>query len=189
SYSGSRLEELNQFANDSEKTLWMCEFGAGWAEEHNHQDMTSVMELAEKITFDLRILQPSAWVYWQAVEDESAQNNWGVIHSDFMTEESYELTKQYYAMSNFSKFIRPGSSIILPDSARSVAAYNKEEKQLTIVITNDSNDENALEFDLSEFEINPGSADVYITSEDKDLERSEERRVGKECRYRWAACR
>jgi len=56
SYGGSRLEELNQFANDSEKTLWMSEFGAGGSEAHNHQDMTSVMELAEKITFDLRLL-------------------------------------------------------------------------------------------------------------------------------------
>ena len=173
SYGGSRLEELNQFANDNEKTLWMSEFGAGGSEEHNHQDMTSVMELAEKITFDLRILQPSAWVYWQAVEDESAQNNWGFIHSDFMSEESYELTKQYYAMANFSKFIRPGSRIILPDNARSVAAYDEEERQLTIVMTNDSNDEKTLEFDLSAFNLNTESADVYITSEEKDLESSE----------------
>jgi len=107
------------------------------------------------------------------VEDESAQNNWGFIHSDFMNDESYELTKQYYAMANFSKFIRPGSSIIIPDNARSVAAYNEDEKQLTLVITNDANDEKALEFDISDFNLNTGSADVYTTSKEKNLESSE----------------
>src|SRR5690625_6878887 len=108
SYNGSQLQALNTFAKENGKTLWMSEFGAGGTEEHNHQDMTSAMELADRIIKDLRRLQPAAWVYWQAVEDEGAKNNWGFIHSDFKAGESYEITKQYYAMAHFSKFIRPG---------------------------------------------------------------------------------
>lgn len=173
SYSGSQLEDLNRFAEENKKKLWMSEFGAGGTEAHNHEDMSSVMQLAERIIFDLRILQPVAWVYWQAVEDEGAKNNWGFIHSDFRVGDRYELTKQYYAMANFSKFIRPGSSIILTTDGRSVAAYNEERKQLTIVVRNELKEERELEYDLSEFYFETRSADVYETSSQKDLEKSE----------------
>lgn len=173
SYSGMKLQALHKFANDNEKRLWMSEFGAGGSEPHNHQDMTSVMQLAERVVFDLRMLQPAAWVYWQAVEDESAKNNWGFIHSDFRVGETYDMTKQYYAMANFSKFIRPGSSIILTTDGRSVAAYHEEDKQLTIVVRNELEDEKELAYDLSEFDFETRVADVYETTAQKDLEKSE----------------
>src|SRR5690625_5762123 len=57
SYNGSQLQALNTFAKENGKTLWMSEFGAGGTEEHNHQDMTSAMELADRIIKDLRLLQ------------------------------------------------------------------------------------------------------------------------------------
>src|SRR5690625_3151587 len=173
SYNGSQLQALNTFAKENGKTLWMSEFGAGGTEEHNHQDMTSAMELADRIIKDLRRLQPAAWVYWQAVEDEGAKNNWGFIHSDFKAGESYEITKQYYAMAHFSKFIRPGSHIILTDSDRSVAAYDKEQKRLTVVATNNTVDVQELEYDLSAFDLETQSVNVYQTSAEKDLEKSE----------------
>lgn len=173
SYSGSKLKDLNIFAEKSEKKLWMSEFGAGGSEAHNHQDMSSVMQLAERIIFDLRILQPVAWIYWQAVEDEGAKNNWGFIHSDFSLGENYEFTKQYYAMANFSKFIRPGSSIILTTDGRSVAAYNEDKEQFIIVVRNELKEEKQLEYDLSEFQFEPQLASVYETSLQKNLEKSE----------------
>lgn len=173
SYNGSQLQALNTFAKENGKTLWMSEFGAGGTEEHNHQDMTSAMELADRIIKDLRRLQPAAWVYWQAVEDEGAKNNWGFIHSDFKAGESYEITKQYYAMAHFSKFIRPGSHIILTDSDCSVAAYDKEQKRLTVVATNNTVDVQELEYDLSAFDFEAQAVNVYQTSAEKDLEKSE----------------
>jgi O-glycosyl hydrolase len=173
SYSGSRLDDLNRFAEENGKKLWMSEFGAGGTEPHNHEDISSVMQLAERIIFDLTLLQPSAWIYWQAVEDESAKNNWGFIHADFRVGENYELTKQYYAMANFSKFIRPGSRIILTTDGRSVAAYNEEQKQLTIVVRNESKEEKELAYDLSEFHFETRSADLYETSTERNLEKSE----------------
>lgn len=172
SYSGSRLKELNQFAKENDKKLWMSEFGAGGSESHNHEDMTSVMELGKQIIMDLKVLQPVAWVYWQAVEDESAKNNWGFIHSEFEDDGNYEFTKQYYAMANFSKFIRPNSHIMLTTEANSIAAYHEEEKQLTIVIVNESMEEKELEYRLSEFQFEADEADVYVTSAEKELEES-----------------
>lgn len=171
-YNGSKLEELRNFAQEKGKHLWMSEYGTGGSEPHNHQDMSSVMELGERIIFDLRVLRPSAWVYWQAVEDEGAKNNWGFIHSDFTSGESYELTKQYYAMANFSRFILPDSRILLTDDGRTIAAYNADKHQLTIVARNEQS-EKEVTYDLTPFEYDSSAAQVYQTSADKNLEPSE----------------
>lgn len=168
SYNGSQLEKLRELAARQKKRLWMSEYGTGGTEPHNHDDMSSVMELAERIISDLRSLQPSAWIYWQAVEDESAKNNWGFIHADFRGKENYELTKQYYAMANFSRFIRPGSDIINMNNGFSVAAYDRKTKQLTIVVRNE-HEEKELEYDLSVFQFETKFADIYETTLQKNL--------------------
>ncbi len=59
--------------------------------------MTSVIDLSNQITKDLKELQPDAWVYWQAIEDEAGGHNWGLIHANFSGSEDYWVTKQYYA--------------------------------------------------------------------------------------------
>ncbi|AOZ93424.1 glycoside hydrolase family 30 protein [Paenibacillus crassostreae] len=171
-YNGANLEELRNWTAERGLKLWMSEYGTGGSEPHNHQDISSVMELSERIIYDLRILQPAAWVYWQAVEDESANNNWGFIHSDFLGEESYEITKQYYAMANFSRFIRPGSRIIRTDDGRTVAAYDAQKEQLTIVVRNEQA-EKELIYDLTSFEFDSEKAEIYQTSETDNLTRSE----------------
>lgn len=157
------LNQLRELAAQKGKKLWMTEFGTGGTEAHNHEDMTSVMELADRIILDLQNLQPTAWVYWQAVEDEGAQNNWGFVHADFSQGDDYELTKQFYAMANFSKFIRPGSRIIPTDHEHSVAAYDLDKKCLTIVTRNEG-DEKELSFDLSAFLFDSRTANIYLTS-------------------------
>ena len=172
-YNGSQLEALREYTQNRGKRLWMSEYGTGGSGPHDHHDMTSVMELAERIITDLRILQPAAWVYWQAVEDESANNNWGFIHAEFSQGEEYELTKQYYAMANFSRFIEPGSRIILTDDECSVAAYHEESQQLTIVVRNEQQTEKQLAYDLSSFEYDQPMAQIYRTSTANDLVQSE----------------
>lgn len=81
-YTGVQLSEPRVGEGEREASL-MSEYGTGGTEPHNHEDLSSVLELAERVITDLHQLQPAAWVYWQAVEDESAKNNWGFIHTDF----------------------------------------------------------------------------------------------------------
>lgn len=172
SYNGSKLEELRELAKTKAKRLWMSEYGTGGSEPHSHDDMSSVMELAERIINDLHMLQPFAWVYWQAVEDEGAQNNWGFIHSDFKQGEDYEMNKQFYAMANFSKFIRPGSRIIFTDDGRSVAAYDEAQNQLSIIVRNEGGIKEA-SYDLTAFSYESQTAKLYQTSQFANLQESE----------------
>ncbi|MEC0184584.1 glycoside hydrolase [Paenibacillus peoriae] len=173
SYNGSRLEELRTLAEQLGKRLWMSEYGTGGSETHSHDDMTSVQELAERIMCDLKIMQPSAWVYWQAVEDEGANNNWGFIHAHFTGEEQYEVTKQYYGMAQFSKFIRPGASIIPTDDGRMLAAYDPVRRKLVLVIRNELS-ASKTSFELNDFTYSDAlEAQVYQTSPDSNMKRLE----------------
>ncbi|WP_435164180.1 glycoside hydrolase family 30 protein [Paenibacillus glycanilyticus] len=173
SYNGVRLEEIRMLAQEKGKKLWMSEYGTGGTGPHDHGDMTSVMELAERIITDLRLLQPAAWVYWQAVEDESARNNWGFIHTDFRQGNGqYEMTKQYYAMAQFSRFIRPGSRILWLDDRDSIAAYDEARKQLTVVAHNREG-QRQIRYDLGPFVQGDAAAKLYRTSELENLVEAE----------------
>lgn len=174
SYNGSKMEELRALADKLGKKLWMSEYGTGGSEPHNHEDMTSVQELADRIMFDLKIMQPSAWVYWQAVEDEGANNNWGFIHANFNGDEQYELTKQYYGMAQFTKYIRPGAVIIPTDEGRTLAAYDAKAQRLVLVIRNELSAENKA-FDLTGWDVaKTGSAQVYQTSPELNMQKLED---------------
>lgn len=170
SYNGDQLTEVRALADKYGKKLWMSEYGTGGSAPHSHEDMTSVMELANRIIQDLRILRPAAWIYWQAVEDEGANNNWGFIHADFVHQEEYEQTKQYYAMLNFSRFIRPGSRIIITPTDQSIAAYDEGTKRLTIVVQNNQEQAEEIGFELSGFTWTKEKAQIYETTKTKNFQ-------------------
>lgn len=169
SYNGTKMKELHALAEQTGKRLWMSEYGTGGSASHSHEDMTSVMELATRIMSDLKFMQPKAWIYWQAVEDEGANNNWGFIHANFIGDEHYELTKQYYAMAQFSKYIRPGSLIAPTTDDQTLAAYDPEAKQLSIIIRNGWIDRKMV-IDLTPYRIENAQAEAYRTSSTENLQ-------------------
>ena len=168
SYFGTERLYLNTIALCNNKHLSMSEYGVGVG-EHDHNAVESALLLARKIRDDVRELQPETWVYWQAVEEEFNTNNWGLIHANFKGDENYELTKQYYGMANFSKFIRPGSIIIGANNSNILAALNKDTNKLTLVIINDSTNQNNYSINLSKFASIGETANVYRTSLTENL--------------------
>jgi hypothetical protein len=56
---------------------------AGKASGHDHEAMAGPLELSLCVAKNLNELKPSAWIYWQAVEDEEQtvlqKGNWGFI--------------------------------------------------------------------------------------------------------------
>lgn len=168
SYYGDERLYLNTIATCSGKRLSVSEYGVGVG-DHDHWAVDSALELAKKITADVSDLQPETWVYWQAVEEEFDVNNWGFIHADFNGGETYTITKQYYGMGNFSKFIRPGSTILGVTDDNMLVAFNKAKKQLTIVVTNDSSRSRNYNIDLSKFASTNSYAVSYRTSAKESL--------------------
>lgn len=168
---------VRDIAKASGKRLWMSEVdlspgGIG----QDHEDIRTGLGLSERITTDIQKLESGAWVLWQAIEDEvnmspeHENGNWGLIQVDFAPDDFSKVTiyknKKYYAMGNYSKFIRPGFQVINSNSSSTLAAVDKDNKSVVIVYTNKATEEKELNLDLSGF-ANVGEnakAVPYVTS-------------------------
>lgn len=171
SYYGDERLYLHTIALCNDKRLSVSELGVGVG-AHNHNNIKSALVLAQKIRDDIHDAKAETWVYWQAVEEEFYENNWGLIHANFEGEEQYEITKQYYGIGNFTKFIKPGSVIIGADNSNSLAALNKDTNTLTLVFINDNSFfSKYFSIDLSKFSSMANHAKVYRTSFYENLQK------------------
>ncbi|MDS0524253.1 Ig-like domain-containing protein [Clostridium sp. SHJSY1] len=174
-YSGSNRAELRDLAATLNKPLYMDEICTG-SGTHGHDNMDSGLALADYIFKDMRDMKVPAWEIWQVVDDEdkdvAGNSNWGLIHAHWSGDnvEKYYLTKQYYAMAHFSKFIKPGYKIIDSNNSNVVAAYDSESKNLVLVSRNTLSSDSNFSFDLSKFDLNSSSIKAYRTTSTDSLE-------------------
>lgn len=169
-YQSNNEPVLRNIASSNQTKLWVSEVGVGGtASGQSNLDMTSAQELSAKITSDLKNLQPVGWVEWQAVENRQLNHNWGFIQADFTGTEDYWVTKQYYTMGNYSKFIRPGFKVIANDDMDTLTAVDPSTGRLVIVTRNNSTTSTSVQYDLSLFGSLPASASVYRTSSTENL--------------------
>jgi O-glycosyl hydrolase len=176
-YSGSRRAELRALAARDNKRLWSSEVDGSGAPApfdvfpHNHADIVPGLDLAQRIIRDLKELQPHAWVFWQAVENEDAQTslnkNWGLLHTDFSGgDQSHAVTKKYHAFAQYTRAIRPGYRQIEAGHTDAVAFFG--DGALVIVQRNAGQADAVYEYDLSSFSSVGGYATVHRTSASED---------------------
>jgi O-glycosyl hydrolase len=181
-YSGSRRSELHNIAVRDGKLLWQSECDGSGANApfdeypHNHNDIVPGLDIAMRITRDLRDMQPDGWVFWQAVESEQAQvsinKNWGLIHADFEDgTEAYYMTKKYYAMAQYTKYIRPGYTMIDINNTDAVAFISTGDRRLVIVQRNASTSDISYRYDVSGFQSVGSTVTVYCTSSSENFSR------------------
>lgn len=162
------------------RNLWMSESDNGGIKGTEAGEMGAALNFASLITDDLNNLQPAAWIMWQAIGSYCDENNefdpdtldqktldtegfWGVCYADMNTE-TIVTTKKYYAFGQYTRFIRPGDSIISVDDACTTAAYSAENGTVTIVIYNTDSKTREVSFDLSAFDKLGSEVSVVRTS-------------------------
>lgn len=167
SYNGSARTLLHSVAASSGKRLWMSEFGTGAGATLS--DIQGGLALSAQILSDMRELQPTAWIYWQVVEDAEYQDTWGMIQTAFASP-TYRLTlaKQYYALAQYSRFIRPGATFLKMVDTNSLAAFDAVSGTLVLVTTNSTAADVQVRYDLSLFQIT-GTVSQYRTSSNENL--------------------
>lgn len=165
-YSSNGSKELGELAKLEGFNLWMSEVDGGETSGVRAGDMGSALWIAEKIIDDINSLSPSAWVMWQVIDnhisDEGYNGNkdtgmvnlqggfWGAAVADH-NREKIILTQKYYAIGQFTRYIRPGATIIHCGDA-SLAAYDEERQELAIVVINSSDKDLYCQFNLSAFD-------------------------------------
>lgn len=143
---------VGKLAREMGKNIWMSETDWSSVSGENAGEMGPALWLSEKIIEDMNTISPSAWVIWQIVAgyisrvpDEKGRLDmpdmpdltkgfWGTALADIDKEEIY-LTQKYYAFGQFSKFIRPGMTIVHTDK-KSLAAYDKAADRIILVCVN-----------------------------------------------------
>lgn len=178
-YSGSQRAQLRALATGDSKRLWSSEIDGSGASDpfavfpHAHDDIVPGLDLAQRITRDLREMQVDAFVFWQAVESEQAQvnldKNWGLLHGDFEGDtQSVALTKKYHVMMQYTRAIRPGDLMIQIEHQDAVAFVNDALGKLVIVQRNAGTSASTRSYDLSGFTSVGARARVTRTSATED---------------------
>ncbi|MHC3816841.1 glycoside hydrolase [Streptomyces sp. DT9] len=161
--------------------LWMSEVDVGGSVPQSFTSMSPALDLARRINDDVRELEPRAWVLWQAVEDYEnmtpahENSNWGLIQTDFTPDdaatEPLRKNKKYWAMANYSRFVRPGARIMNTDDPQTLAAV-RPDGGVVVVHTNTTDEEREVTLDLDGFETAAdGPVERWTTDATKDLRR------------------
>ncbi|MEV6641332.1 RICIN domain-containing protein [Amycolatopsis sp. NPDC051371] len=164
-------------AKGASKPLWMSEVGGSWLDRQDFTSMDPGLGLAGQITDDLRLLEPSAWVSWQPIEDydnmkpggESAAGmNWGEIQVPFNCESSdcpIRTNTKFDTMRNFTHYIRPGDRLIASNDSASTAAMRGENLS-SVVHVNSGTAEQDVTLDLSGFGcVRPGASVTPVVTD------------------------
>ncbi|XP_035702640.1 endo-beta-1,6-galactanase isoform X1 [Folsomia candida] len=126
--------------------LWMDE--VGW-QASPQGDMTQGIALAERVVYDIRNMNPEAWVYWQVMEDQQPWA-WGLLDIPY-TDPSIDAIRYnsgYHSFKQFTKYIKKGYKIVHVSDSNSIAAYDESSNILVIVTVNIQGIVRAVNYDL-----------------------------------------
>ncbi|WP_164545179.1 glycoside hydrolase [Antribacter gilvus] len=172
--TGNRVQ-VRDIAKTSGKPLWMSEVEGDFSGVDG-LDLTNIdngLGMAGRIVDDLRELEPTAWVFWQPVEDlwnmevtETA--NWGSVYIDFDCDADgnsqrrlaagyddpscqVRTNAKYNTVRNFTHYIHPGDFSVAVDDPATTAFVRSDGTGATLVHVNSATTEQDVTLDLSRF--------------------------------------
>ena len=150
-YGGNDRYGLRQLAENEGKNLWMSEVDGDFTAGDNAGHMASALGFAQHLLLDLNWLKPSAWILWNIVDmhcdtgNVHDGNNFGWLNQDGgywgltgcnHDDEYIWCLKKYYAFGQFTRYIRPGHTIIPMSDDNAIASYDSQNHKLVIVVIN-----------------------------------------------------
>lgn len=145
-----RRHELREAAARAGRPLWNSEYG---------DERADGLTMARNLHLDFEHLQPTAWAYWQPFDI----GGWGLVQTDFRRNELRRVNPKYHVLAQYTRHIRPGMQLIGSSSPDVVAAYDRRERKLAMVVLNQG-DERPLDVDLSRFRSTRASAARWVTT-------------------------
>ena len=166
SYFGSDYSRKNllSFSQANNIKLWQSESGplnvSGTDEE-------LFLVMAARIIKDIKEMKGNAWIDWQIAADQSPV--WGLIVGKY-SEATHPVTKGdgYYFRSQFSRFIKPGYTIIDCKDPNTLTALSPDKSELVLVICNETANETNHSYDLEAFQTSGPSIQRFRTGKVND---------------------
>ena len=135
SYFGSMRNEIRDFARTQNKKLWQSESGplnVGGTPEHQ------MITVAARIVTDIKEMGCTAWLDWQLANDKSPM--WGMLIGQYdKVEQPVIKGPSFYLRAQFSRYIKPGYSIIHSSNSSSIAALSPDKSELVLIYVNSTN--------------------------------------------------
>ncbi|MEO6087883.1 MAG: glycoside hydrolase [Umezawaea sp.] len=161
-YGTTMRTSVRDIAKGADQKLWMSEVEGTWGTGTDFTSMEPGLGIATRMVDDLRELEPSAWVFWQPIEDSipqaAAGKNWGSIHVPFncTAKDTLETcpiraNTKFDTIRNFTHNIRPGDRFVKVDDPSSVAAVKRSGLGASVVHVNSGTSARAVTLDLSRF--------------------------------------
>ncbi|MEH1128539.1 glycoside hydrolase [Micromonospora sp. CPCC 206061] len=189
-YGTGQRTSVRDLAKGEDQKLWMSEVEGSFLSGTSYTSMEPGLGIATRMVDDLRELEPSAWVFWQPVEDTIPQaaggGNWGSIHIPFNCAADATLetcpiqpNTKFHTIRNFTHYIRPGDRVVKVDNASTIAAIKPSGSAATVVHVNNDAASRSVTLDLSLFRhVGPhATVTPVITSADGALVRGAPVRV------------
>lgn len=136
--------------------LWMSEVGSGG------NGIQGNLNMANRLIRDMRYIEPLVWCDWQYVEE--ANDQWCMLQGSFAKADVHRVNN-YYVRQHFTKFIKPGYTILTSTNDNTLAATNPNGNKLVLVVVNPDAVNNKYTVDLGLYE-NIGLPVTAIKSQD-----------------------
>jgi O-glycosyl hydrolase len=161
-YGTGLRTSARDIAKGADKKLWMSEVEGTWGTGTDYTGMEPGLGIATRMVDDMRELEPSAWVFWQPIEDAipqtAAGKNWGSVHVPFdcTAEDTLQTcpvrtNSKFHTIRNFTHYIRPGDHFVKTDDPSGVAAVRGSGRGATVVHVNSGTSARSVTLDLSRF--------------------------------------
>jgi len=107
--------------------------------------------MAARIIKDIKEMKCEAWIDWQIAADNSPV--WGLIVGNY-NNVTHPVSKGngYYIRSQFSRFIKPGYSIIDCKDPNTLTAISTDKSELILIVCNETSVETSHSYDLGAFQ-------------------------------------
>ncbi|WP_276500991.1 RICIN domain-containing protein [Terrimonas pollutisoli] len=160
-YFGTKRVELYSAAAAKGKEVWQTESGPIISET----GIDNYLVMANRIIADLKDMRAVVWADWQAMDFYG--DYWGLWRYD-TTNKTYNKVKSYYVRKQFSKYVKPGYTVIYSNES-TIAALNPANNELVVVLVNaDTSGNKSYKVDLNLFGSTGASASAYRTSSTQD---------------------
>ncbi|MFB6319663.1 glycoside hydrolase [Saccharicrinis sp. FJH54] len=172
-YSGSDPErvEAHNLSRTMGKTLWQSETGPSG---FSGSGIRNNLQLAQRMFSDLTIMKPSAWIDWQLMEEWN--DNWCQMRCSF-ADETYYTVKNFYVRMQVTRFVKQGYRILESGAPNILTAISPDNKELVMVVLNQTDSDQNVSADLSEFGMVAASATVYRTSSSEDCSKKPDQAI------------
>jgi glucuronoarabinoxylan endo-1,4-beta-xylanase len=145
-YDSQKAEPWPSDVTAARKEVWQTEMSGvkWWPEQGPSCDISNGVAVAGWIHSALTVGEASAWFYWWYINvSADTDDNEGLLLKSGSTASGCDAskpTKRYYALGNYSKFVRPGATAVVVSGAAPtnilLSAYKGSDGTLSIVAIN-----------------------------------------------------